>query len=564
MFCYGYTGGGKTHTVIGYGEGRGLYFLAAEQLLSELGSAGLLSQQQQGGGGDDNDCDDSDDRGRLYLQATAAEVYNDKVFDLLGEEKAECTLRVDDEGQLSVRRVHLEQMEGLEGGDDGDDGDNGDEGGSEEAKVSASASATSATPPPPWWGAKHSTLVNIDIGLRSAAVRRPEDLEAINRTAVKQRASGHSTTHAQSSRSHAIMWLEVVTAEVVAAVEAVKRLRGEVVALKNAADNCGYSAMLKALYTKFGLALRVKRDGYDGVPALAYSVQYEDGDLWCTSSRTESAVGGAFTAPGAKFAVADTDGVARTVDDWATELSTAGPLEVKYVMEKRVYEGGDEEWNAKKEGLEQQGKALKRRIAAKQVELEAASAELARLRASGPPALGGRLLLVDLAGADYDHRAPSTAQKESAAINNSLLALKECFRSLAGVSGMSKPRFRNSKLTRILEDSLSPTERSQRLNRASCSVMIVNVSPSGVLGKGTINALRYGQMFSGGGKAATTSRGGRTRGGGSSTRGSSSRAGDRLSKPWLKGGRRRPLAAAGAVAGAEEEKGGERNNETGG
>lgn len=46
-------------------------------------------------------------------------------------------------------------------------------------------------------------------------------------------------------------------------------------------------------------------------------------------------------------------------------------------------------------------------------------------------------MLVDLAGADYDHRA-GAAQKESAAINKSLLALKECFRSLAKVSGRSE------------------------------------------------------------------------------------------------------------------------------
>ena len=69
--------------------------------------------------------------------------------------------------------------------------------------------------------------------------------------------------------------------------------------------------------------------------------------------------------------------------------------------------------------------------------------------------LGGELVLVDLAGADYDHRV-GAAQKESAAINKSLLALKECFRSLAKVSG-SRAKFRDSKLTRMLEDSLAPT-----------------------------------------------------------------------------------------------------------
>ena len=36
IFSYGYTGGGKTHSVVGYGEERGLYYLAAEGLLREL------------------------------------------------------------------------------------------------------------------------------------------------------------------------------------------------------------------------------------------------------------------------------------------------------------------------------------------------------------------------------------------------------------------------------------------------------------------------------------------------------------------------------------------------
>ena len=86
-----------------------------------------------------------------------------------------------------------------------------------------------------------------------------------------------------------------------------------------------------------------------------------------------------------------------------------------------------------------------------------------------PPTLDFEVVLVVLAGADYDHRA-GAAQKESAAINKSLLALKECFRSLAKVS-QTKPKFRDSKLTRILEDSLAPAASSARRNAESVSVM---------------------------------------------------------------------------------------------
>lgn len=137
--------------------------------------------------------------------------------------------------------------------------------------------------------------------------------------------------------------------------------------------------------------------------------------------------------------------------------------------------------------------------------------ELEQLQESGPAALGGSMLLVDLAGADYDHRdgLGKAQQKESTAINQSLLALKECFRSIASTNNKSatnqqqpqvRPPFRRSKLTRILEDSLAPRpETSRRRNKESTCVMVVNVSPASNLKNGTVNALRYGQLFAAGG-----------------------------------------------------------------
>lgn len=136
---------------------------------------------------------------------------------------------------------------------------------------------------------------------------------------------------------------------------------------------------------------------------------------------------------------------------------------------------------------------LQRLLADAEAGVEAAKAALAA--ASGGAAmapLGGELVLVDLAGADYDHRA-GAAQKESAAINKSLLALKECFRSLANVSG-SRPKFRDSKLTRMLEDALAPTVKSTRRNTASVSVMLVNISPAAELQKGTATST-FGTLF---------------------------------------------------------------------
>merc|ERR1712123_350503 len=121
-------------------------------------------------------------------------------------------------------------------------------------------------------------------------------------------------------------------------------------------------------------------------------------------------------------------------------------------------------------------------------------------------AVGGALVLVDLAGADYDKRDVGTTttakqKKESTDINKSLLALKECFRYIAGSKpGAGRGPFRGSKLTRLLEDSLLPGSQSTRQNKACASVMVVNVSPADHIAKRTLNVIRYGQIFADGSK----------------------------------------------------------------
>ena len=116
--------------------------------------------------------------------------------------------------------------------------------------------------------------------------------------------------------------------------------------------------------------------------------------------------------------------------------------------------------------------------------------------------LGGRLILVDLAGNDSDTRTVGKGghtrqqQRESNGINKSLLALKECLRGLSNSKGgggganNNKLPFRNSSMTRLLEEVLVPQS-----GRDSETVMLVNVAPGAALGKKTINSLRYGQMF---------------------------------------------------------------------
>jgi len=96
----------------------------------------------------------------------------------------------------------------------------------------------------------------------------------------------------------------------------------------------------------------------------------------------------------------------------------------------------------------------------------------------------GKLSLIDLAGSERgaDTKENNRQRRlEGAEINKSLLALKECIRSLD--SGESHVPYRASKLTLVLKDSF--TRESAR------TVMIATVSPGASHSDHTQNTLRY-------------------------------------------------------------------------
>ncbi|KAH7827805.1 kinesin 8A [Monocercomonoides exilis] len=96
----------------------------------------------------------------------------------------------------------------------------------------------------------------------------------------------------------------------------------------------------------------------------------------------------------------------------------------------------------------------------------------------------GKLSLIDLAGSE---RAAATQNRgarmtEGANINKSLLALGNCINALSeGKKGVHVP-FRDSKLTRLLKDSLGGNSKT---------VMIANISPSTLSYEDTHNTLKY-------------------------------------------------------------------------
>merc|ERR1711879_308070 len=111
-------------------------------------------------------------------------------------------------------------------------------------------------------------------------------------------------------------------------------------------------------------------------------------------------------------------------------------------------------------------------------------------------AVGGRLTLVDLAGADHDTRDFSKATKqelkESAKINTELFTLGSIMRGLALQA--NRLPWRDEKLTLFLKNILMPKES---LTGVVQSIMVANVSPSTSMRKDVVNTLRYAQRVAG-------------------------------------------------------------------
>jgi hypothetical protein len=347
FFCYGYTGAGKTHTTLGYGEENGVFHLAAEEIFKRVSllNEARKAEIEEGSSGDVEEVE----KGLYKVIVSVMEVYNDEVYDLLGE-KAKCSLRKNKRGQLLVRGA-TEKVMFTE----------------EEAKKN---------------GFDYSVVTKT---LSAVPIQSIKDLKMIQSYAHQYRKVGISTTHTQSSRSHAIFRLDIVNQTLLDAMKELEEAEQIKPAVQTAYDK-------KRSYQLRHRVLEIEKK-------IDERSQFID-DLYCREAEKQSP-------------------------------------------------------------------------------------------------FGGRLILVDLAGADSDGRSigegghTAAQRKESTAINKSLMALKECISGLSSSKPMRAVPFRNSSLTRLLEEVLTPREK-----RDSDSVMIVNIGPEEGLKSKTVNSLRYGSMFS--------------------------------------------------------------------
>lgn len=304
------------------------------------------------------------------LSIGCAEIHLDKVYDLV-DGRAECTLRDDGRGNLHIR-----------------------------AKVR-----------------KDDATGNVyAAGQRTTLCGPAEDILVPLREAIKSRSVGSSSLHAQSSRSHCIVQVEIVSEELVRARRELERAEAELHPVGAAKDTA--STRVVELFC------------------------YENGEV--------------------KFAC--DGGSTETGSEWMRRFEEV----TSDIVEKyRAF-------MPRAEAVSQ-----KRHIVNEAIRL-------------GPACVTGKLTLCDLAGCDYDKRdlkdTSAQERKESQMINKDLLALKQCFSSLAK---RRKLNFRQSKLTRVLKPAFEVDGRG-----ASQAVMLCTTSPSAEHESHAISTLRYGQLFS--------------------------------------------------------------------
>ncbi|XP_008102328.1 kinesin-like protein KIF19 isoform X2 [Anolis carolinensis] len=98
----------------------------------------------------------------------------------------------------------------------------------------------------------------------------------------------------------------------------------------------------------------------------------------------------------------------------------------------------------------------------------------------------GRLFMIDLAGSERASQTQNRGQrmKEGAHINRSLLALGNCINALSDRAGVKYVNYRDSKLTRLLKDSLGGNSRT---------VMIAHISPASSAFEESRSTLTYAE-----------------------------------------------------------------------
>ncbi|KXG47820.1 uncharacterized protein PGRI_016900 [Penicillium griseofulvum] len=349
FFAYGHSGSGKSHTMIGYNfenpDEFGMCLAAARQLSAALEEINLGDSNHQFG-----------------LGLRVFELRKNIAFDLLNE-RNECFVREGSDGRVYIRG----ETEMLENG-----------------KVRVRPIATKAC-----WSF--------------------EDLHRELQKGLKHRRTATSTVHDQSSRTHAVIELEIITKELLDARDQVVERQSELVPVGKHATDVYIEEQSRAI------------------------IQTEPGKY----------------APNPDY----------QMDQARVDAAEAQKAE----FESRVKKAEEHE------------------------------SEVFATTARAHRCIGGKLVFVDLAGAEFlSSTTTSSAPKqtpqekqEGRQINTDLLALKEVIRALS--SKKSRIPYRSSPLTMVLREHFEASADTH-------SAMILTVSPEANQYTATTNTLKYGDL----------------------------------------------------------------------
>lgn len=362
FFAYGHSGSGKTHTVVGYEalekSGLGLCLAAADQLFAQIEKLNAQSK-----------ADGDDGHPPLAIGLSVFELRQKAAFDLLNN-GTKCHIREGPDGKVHIR-------------------------GETESLAEGKVRVQPIVKKPCWSFA---------------------DLRSELRAALARRAVGTSSVHDQSSRTHAVLELEIINEPLIAARAALIERQSELVPVGK---------------------------------------HYMDVTI----------------AEQTKGVVKDADGNYKPRPGFVINQALIDEV----TAEKDKFEARVTEAEAYVESI------------------------YAKYNTASTTCLGGKMVFVDLAGAEYQQdNAKSNLTKISAAaqtpaerqearqINSDLLALKEVMRAWA--TRQRRVPYRSSPLTMVLRETFAD-------ERNCGSGMVVTVSPAKTHYAATLNSLKYGSLM---------------------------------------------------------------------
>lgn len=158
-FAYGQTGSGKTHTMLGPESEPGIIFQAGEHIFQAIDEINVQNAADENNAEEDNE---------LFVYVRFSELYSNNVYNLL-DNRTRCDLLESRDRLMKIRKTTIFEIDGLE-----------------------------------------RKMVRSE-DMPGVVCRTPEEIRQVILNGTELRKSGTSSVHDQSSRSHAIIEMEIVT-----------------------------------------------------------------------------------------------------------------------------------------------------------------------------------------------------------------------------------------------------------------------------------------------------------------------------------------------------------------